>query len=304
MSDQAELLLDARNGVGESPVWDGMRQCLWWVDIPGKALWCWNSATGQARQWTTPEQTGCIALAAGSDTLPHGQWIAAMETGVARLTPLDDGTLDAEWLARVAHPQEGMRFNDGRCDRQGRLRAGTMVADMSLAATSGSLYALDGPAPGPTLRGLEAGYITPNGMAFSPDGQTMYLSDSHPHRQTVWVFDYDLETGTPRDRRVFVDFKPLPGRPDGAAVDADGCYWICGNDAGLVHRFTPAGKLDRSLPVPVKKPAMCAFGGAGQDTLFVTSIRPGGDLSDQPLAGGVFALRPGVRGLDEPRCIA
>ena len=87
-----------------------------------------------------------------------------------------------------------------------------------------------------------------------------------------------------------------------AAVDADGCYWICGNDAGLVHRFTPAGKLDRSLAVPVKKPAMCAFGGAGLDTLFVTSIRPGGDvdLSDQPLAGSVFALRPGVRGLPEP----
>jgi sugar lactone lactonase YvrE len=95
-----------------------------------------------------------------------------------------------------------------------------------------------------------------------------------------------------------------PGRPDGAAVDADGCYWICANDAGLVHRFTPDGRLDRSLAVPVKKPAMCAFGGAGLDTLFVTSIRPGGvDLSDQPLAGGLFALRPGVCGLPEPASI-
>ena len=92
----------------------------------------------------------------------------------------------------------------------------------------------------------------------------------------------------------------LPGRPDGAAVDQDGCYWICGNDAGLVHRFTPEGRLDRSLEVPVKKPAMCAFGGPKLDTLFVTSIRPGGDLSDQPLAGGVFALRPGTQGIPEP----
>ena len=299
MTPQADLVLNARNGVGESPVWDSVRQCLWWVDIPGKAVWCWNSQTGQARHWPTPEQTGCIALAAGSDALPHGQWIAAMETGVACLTPQADGTANCEWIARVTHPQDGMRFNDGRCDRQGRLRAGTMVADMSLAATSGSLYALDAPGE---LRGLEAGYITPNGMAFSPDGRTMYLSDSHPKRQAVWAFDYDTDTGTPHSRRVFIDFKPLPGRPDGAAVDADGCYWICGNDAGLVHRFTPDGQLDRSLPVPVKKPAMCAFGGAGLDTLFVTSIRPGGDLSDQPLAGGVFALRPGVRGLDEPRC--
>lgn len=300
MNGRAELVLDARCGVGESPVWDRARQSLWWVDIPGRTLWCWHSGHGHCRRWATPEQTGCIALAAGSDALPHGQWIAAMETGIARLTPRDDGTLDSEWITRVTHPQEGMRFNDGRCDRQGRLRAGTMVADMSLAATSGSLYAIDA---GGELRGLEAGYITPNGMAFSPDGRTMYLSDSHPLRQTVWVFDYDTDTGTPRDRRVFIDFKPLPGRPDGAAVDEDGGYWICGNDAGLVHRFTPDGRLDRSLPVPVKKPAMCAFGGTAQDTLFVTSIRPGGDLSDQPLAGGVFALRPGVRGLDEPRCV-
>jgi sugar lactone lactonase YvrE len=301
MSQAVDLVLNARNGVGESPVWDSARRCLWWVDIPGKQLWCWSSRTGQARQWPTPEQTGCIALAKDSDALPHGQWIAAMETGVARLTPLEDSSVAFEWIARVTHPQSGMRFNDGRCDRQGRLRAGTMVADMSLAAPSGSLYALEGE---DALRGLEAGYITPNGMAFSPDGRTMYLSDSHPNRQTVWTFDYDTDTGTPHNRRVFIDFKPLAGRPDGAAVDESGGYWICGNDAGLVHRFTPDGKLDRSLPVPVKKPAMCAFGGAGLDTLFVTSIRPGGDLSDQPLAGGVFALRPGVRGLDEPRCIA
>jgi sugar lactone lactonase YvrE len=84
-------------------------------------------------------------------------------------------------------------------------------------------------------------------------------------------------------------------------VDAEGCYWICANDAGLIHRFTPDGRLDRSLAVPVQKPSMCAFGGRQLDTLFVTSIRPAGvDLAEQPLAGGVFALRPGVTGLEEP----
>jgi sugar lactone lactonase YvrE len=299
MNTTAELLIDARNGVGESPVWDVQRQSLFWVDIPGRALWCWNAATGQSRQWPTPEMTGCIALAAGSDATVAGRWVAAMETGVAVLTPNEDGTLAHEPLATVQHPQSGMRFNDGRCDRQGRLRAGTMVSDMSLAAPAGSVYAFDGGA----LRALQGGFITPNGMAFSPDGKTMYLSDSHPNVQTVWACDYDTDTGTPHHPRVFIDMKPLPGRPDGAAVDEDGGYWICGNDAGLVHRFTPDGRLDRSLAVPVKKPAMCAFGGSGLDTLFVTSIRPGGDLSDQPLAGGVFALRPGVRGLDEPRCV-
>lgn len=299
MSTTAELVIDARNGVGESPVWDAQRQCLFWVDIPGQALWCWNASTAQARHWPTPEMTGCIALAAGSEATPHGRWVAAMETGVALLTPHDDGTLSHEAVASVQHPKGGMRFNDGRCDRQGRLRAGTMVMDMSLAAPAGGLYALDAGA----LRSLQGGFITPNGMAFSPDGQTMYLSDSHPNVQTIWAYQYDTDTGTPHSPRVFVDMKPLPGRPDGAAIDTDGGYWICANDAGLVHRFTPDGRLDRSLAVPVKKPAMCAFGGSGLDTLFVTSIRPGGDLADQPLAGGVFALRPGMRGLDEPHCV-
>ena len=302
MTTTAELVLDARNGVGESPVWDAQRQSLFWVDIPGRALWCWNAGTGTSRHWPTPEMTGCVALAAGSEATPHGRWVAAMETRVAVLTPHDDGTLteDTPALHTVQHVQTGMRFNDGRCDHQGRLRAGTMVMDMSLASPAGSVFALDGTAAPRVLRN---GLITPNGMAFSPDGKTMYLSDSHPDVQTIWACDYDTDTGTPHHPRVFVDMQPLPGRPDGAAVDVDGGYWICGNDAGLVHRFTPDGKLDRSLSVPVKKPAMCAFGGSGLETLFVTSIRPGGDLTDQPLAGGVFALRPGVRGLAEPLCI-
>ena len=191
-----------------------------------------------------------------------------------------------------------MRFNDGRCDRQGRFLAGTMMINMACIPRSGCVYSYQ---KNSGLKKLLDGFITPNGMAFSPDGRTMYLSDSHPSVQCVWAFDYDIVRGTPSNRRLFIDMNPLPGRPDGAAIDEDGCYWICGNDAGLIHRFTPEGKLDRSLPVPVKKPAMCAFGGPTMDILFVTSMRPEGiDLSDQPLAGGVLALYPGVRGLPEP----
>jgi sugar lactone lactonase YvrE len=288
----AELLLDARNAVGESPVWVVAEQALYWSDIPNRTMSRWRE-DGSVASWTLPEMAGCIA------TDGQGGWIAGMETGVFRLSlPSGGGAVQAARLAPVRHASTGMRFNDGRCDRQGRLRAGTMVMDMGLAKADGVLYGL-----GPDgLHAIEAGFLTPNGMAFSPDGRTMYLSDSHPHSQQVWAYDYDAATGTPRNRRLFIDMRPVPGRPDGAAVDADGCYWICGNDAGLVHRFTPDGRLDRSLAVPVKKPAMCAFGGAGLDTLFVTSIRPGGDVSDQPLAGGLFALRPGVRGLAEPAC--
>jgi sugar lactone lactonase YvrE len=289
----AELILEARNATGESPVWHAAEQALYWVDIPARRLNCWTPATGQQRSWLAPEMLACIAPMASANN-----WVAGAESGVFQLTPQTDGQVAFESLAPVSHARPGMRFNDGRCDRQGRFLAGTMLMNMAAGVRAGCVYSYQ---KNSGLSKLLDGFITPNGMAFSPDGRTMYLSDSHPSVQSVWAFDYDTATGTPSNRRLFIDMNPLPGRPDGAAVDVDGCYWICGNDAGLVHRFTPGGKLDRSLAVPVKKPAMCAFGGAGLDTLFVTSIRPEGiDLSDQPLAGGVFALRPFVRGLPEP----
>ena len=293
---QVELVLDARNGTGESPVWCAAERALYWVDIPARELLRWAADSGEVSRWLAPEMLGCIApLGSGTG------WMAGAETGLFRLDPGADGALGFECLAPVNHAMPGMRFNDGRCDRQGRFLAGTMMMNMAASPRSGCVYSYQKTSG---LTKLLDGFITPNGMAFSPDGRTMYLSDSHPSVQSVWAFDYDTETGTPSNRRLFIDMNPLPGRPDGAAIDADGCYWICGNDAGLIHRFTPDGKLDRSLAVPVKKPAMCAFGGAGLDTLFVTSIRPEGiDLSDQPLAGGVFALRPGVRGLPEPACL-
>jgi len=144
------------------------------------------------------------------------------------------------------------------------------------------------------------GFITPNGMAFSPNGKIMYLSDSHPKVQKIWSFDYDTATGAIGEQKLFLDMQVIPGRPDGAAVDTDGCYWICGNDAGVVYRITPRGEIDQTITLPVKKPSMCSFGGEKMDTLFVTSIRPDGiDLSDQPLAGGVFAVSTPYQGIAE-----
>ncbi|WDY56224.1 SMP-30/gluconolactonase/LRE family protein [Pseudomonas sp. PSKL.D1] len=286
----AELLVDARNATGESPVWHPEENALYWVDIPAGRLHRWQ-ADGQTRTWQGEEMLGCIALAG------DGKWLGAREHGICLLTPGDDGRLHAEPAAAVEHAREQMRFNDGRCDRQGRFWAGTLQTNLGGEPT-GALYRFE-----PHLEVLPArldGFKVPNGMAFSPDGRTMYLSDSHPSVQTIWAYDYDIDTGTPHNRRVFVDMNQHPGRPDGAAVDVEGCYWICAIDAGLVLRFTPDGRLDRALEVPVKKPTMCAFGGARMDTLFVTSIRPQGvDLSDQPLAGGVFALDPGVTGIAE-----
>lgn len=291
MTANVERIGTMRCGVGESPVWHAGEQALYWTDIPGRTLWRWN-VEGHADAWTLPEMAGCIAMTSNG-------WAMAMETGIflapqpkagAELAPF-------ERLATVEHARLDMRFNDGRSDRQGRFWAGTMVFDTALGLPVGKLYRLDADA---ARRGrVDAvidDLIVPNGLAFSPDGKTMYLSDSHASRQMVWAFDYDVDSGTPHNRRVFIGMNAHPGRPDGAAVDADGCYWICGNDAGLVHRFTPDGRLDRSIAIPTSKPAMCAFGGPGFDTLFVTSIAIEGD----PLSGATFAVRPGVRGLPEP----
>jgi sugar lactone lactonase YvrE len=288
---QTELILDGKNAVGESPLWHVGEQALYWVDIPAKALHRWTLGQG-VQYWHASEMIGCIAMHAA------GGFIASMESGIFHAHLSADGALKETRLASITHPKPGMRFNDGRCDRQGRFLAGTMLMNMTDSRQEGCVVCYENKRD---LKQMIRGLFTPNGMAFSPDGRTMYLSDSHPKSQQIWAFDYDTQTGTPSNRRVFVDMTSLPGRPDGAAVDTDGCYWICGNDAGLIHRFTPQGKLDQSLPVPVKKPAMCAFGGADMKTLYVTSIRPANmDLSDQPLAGAVFALRPGAQGIEEP----
>jgi len=291
MLNAFERIGDMRCGVGESPVWHAVEAALYWTDIPNRMLWRFDPATGRSDHWSLPEMTGSMAMTA------DGGWLLAMESGLFRIGRLVPGNA-AELPRRVAtvpHVRSDMRFNDGRCDRQGRFWAGTMVQDTALGAAQGRLYRFD--ATSGVLDMHREGMITPNGLAFSPDGRTMYLSDSHPSRQSVWVFDYDTDAGVPANGRLFIDMHNYPGRPDGAAIDEDGCYWICGNDAGQIHRFTPNGRLDRSVAVPFAKPAMCAFGGAGLDTLFVTSIRT--DESD-PLSGAVVALRPGVRGVAEP----
>ncbi|MBV7513778.1 SMP-30/gluconolactonase/LRE family protein [Pseudomonas sp. PDM25] len=290
---QAELIVDARNAVGECPVWVPEENALYWVDIPAGGLQRWSADTGHVHAWRAPQMLACIARHR------DGGWVAGMESGFFHLHPHNDGSLDSNLLAPVEHTRTDMRLNDGRCDRQGRFWAGSMVLNMGANAADGMLYRYSAGQRGPVEAQL-SGFIVPNGLGFSPDGRTMYLSDSHPLVQQIWAFDYDTDSGTPSNRRLFVDMNQFAGRPDGAAVDAEGCYWICANDAGLIHRFTPDGRLDRSLAVPVKKPSMCAFGGSRLDTLFVTSIRPGDDHDEQSLAGGVFALNPGVKGLPEP----
>lgn len=288
---EISVLLPSRDQVGESPVWSVAEQALYWVNIEGRSIRRFDWASQTLQTWQMPERVGCIALSTRNTV------IAAMETGVFEVTLADTPVL--KLLASVQHATPNMRFNDGRCDASGRLWVGSMQMDMSLAAADGALYCLDeNGLSAPKLTGL----ITPNGSAFSPDGRCMYLSDSHPSRQDIWTFDFDVQTATLSNRRPWLNMQNLPGRPDGAAVDSQGCYWICGNDAGRVHRFSPVGALLQSFAVPVSKPAMCAFGGPLLDHLFVTSIIPGkpADGFDASLDGAVFVIQPGVRGLAEP----
>lgn len=278
--------------VGESPVWDAGQGAWMWVDIPARRIWRYDPASGATRSWNTPEMTACMAIA------ESGGVIAGMETGLFALSLGDAQLAGSSLLAAPPELKAGMRFNDGRCDRQGRFWSGIMVLDMAQARAEGHLYrysAQDG-ISAPVVSNL----IVQNGLCFSPDGRTMYLSDSHGSRQLVWAFDYDPETGTPSRQRVFVDMNLHPGRPDGAAMDVDGCYWICGNDEGVVLRFTPSGTLDRVIELPMKKPSMCAFGGADMGSLLVTSISAGAP-PDDAWAGATVVVRPGVQGMPEAR---
>ena len=290
---RAERVTDPVDAVGESPVWRAMEESLYWVDIARRRIHRLHLASGRRDSWTTPEAVACIAFAA------DGSIVAGMESGIFGVRLGEGGAVDATRLAAPRFPMPGMRFNDGRCDRQGRFWAGTMHTDMPAANAVGELYRYT------EEEGLSESFaralLTQNGLAWSPGGERMYLSDSHPNARVIWAYDYECDSGTPYGRRVFVDMRNHAGRPDGAAVDADGCYWTCANDSGQVLRFTPAGALDRAVALPVKKPSMCAFGGARLDTLYVTTIQPAKpeDAAAQPLAGAVFALRPGVQGLAE-----
>lgn len=273
--------------VGESPVWDARDNAWYWVDIVGKRVWRLD-ASGALRHWATSEMVACLA------PRESGGLIAGMESGIFSLALDESGQAVGTLLASPSSLGEGKRFNDGRCDRQGRFWSGTMVMDMAAARAEGELYRYD--AEQGLSQPVVSELVTQNGLAWSPDGRTMYLSDSHPSSRLIWAFDYDVETGMPSNRRVFADLHQHVGRPDGAAVDADGCYWICANDAGCLLRFAPDGKLDRRVNVPMMKPSMCAFGGDDLSTLLVTSI-VSGKPEDAEWGGAVVMLRPGVQGV-------
>ncbi len=280
-------VLDVRASLGECPVWSGSEQVLYWVDINAPALNRFDPATGGNVAMPMPESIGCFALRRGGGfvvALRGGFWLAGADGALTK--KVGDAPYDP------AHH----RFNDGRCDPQGRFVAGYMNERRD--ANTAALVRLDTDF---TQTRLLDGMMISNGVAFSPDGRTMYHTDTPT--QIVHAYDYAAGAGKPTHPRVFVRFTQEGDRPDGAAVDRDGCYWVALYRGGKVVRIAPDGRVLATFAVPAMCPTMCAFGGPDLETLYVTSarqMREPEELARLPHSGGIFAMQVDVPGLPEP----
>jgi len=275
--------------LGEGPIWDVREQALYWVDIRKPAVQRYDWATRTVKSWSMPEMVGSLAVR------EKGGLVVALKSQIA-FFDLATGALD-----RIASPEvgrEAMRFNDGKCDRQGRFWAGTMN-DVT-RDPEGTLYRLD------PVRGcvsMERGIRIPNSLAWSVDSRTLYFADS-PLR-TIFSYPFDPATGEIGAPLSFATVE-APAIPDGATVDAEGCLWSAHYDGWRVVRFMPDGRIDRVIDLPVQRPTSCQFGGPDLSVLFVTTARQKltpQELATQPLAGALLALDVGVRGVAEARYV-
>lgn len=283
-----ECLIETGSILGEGALWDDRAAVLWWVDITARRIHRTDPASGAHESFDLPEEPGSLAVR------ESGGLVLAMESGFHFFDPAT-GALRPIIDPEPGHPEN--RFNDGKPDREGRFWAGSMHRDGS--APSAALYRLDADL---SCHRLLTGIHVSNGLAWSPDGRVLYHADSMTRQ--VWRFPFDRDRGVPGARQLFADTGPLGGLPDGATVDAEGCYWLALAFAGKIVRFDPDGRLMETIVLPVDLPTCVGFGASGLGTLFITTAtlgRPASELSGQPLAGGLFALDPGVRGLPEAR---
>ncbi|MEJ7138012.1 SMP-30/gluconolactonase/LRE family protein [Amphibiibacter pelophylacis] len=271
--------------LGESPVWSSAERSLYWVDILGMRIHCWSALEGQSRFWDMPAAPGSLGLVDG------GGLVVALKSGIHRFDPQNGN------LSLLTHPEvhrPGNRYNDGKVSPDGRFFVGTMD-DAPDKQPVASLYAIGS---GHHYRWVKSGLKVSNGLAWSPDGRWMYHSDSRWAK--VWRHSYDVETGAVGPAQEWIDYLPQWGRPDGAAVDAEGCYWSCGVSAGRINRFDPDGRLMDFGVLPVSHPTMPCFGGDGGKTLFITTLRaevPPDILPGTPLAGATLAMTVDVPGV-------
>ena len=288
---EVTCVLDAQARVGECPMWHDAERRLYWVDSGAGTIHRFDPASGVNESRTPPEAIGSFGFRA------RGGLVVAAKSGFG----FYDFDADRFELAARVNERDDVMFNDGRVGPGGQFFAGTMGSPIRLGDHGQALYRFD---PDGQVTMLVDGIGTANGLAFSPDGATLYHSDSLPDVQTIWAWDHDPASGAIANRRIFATTRDEPGRPDGATVDAEGCYWSAHVDGWALLRYAPDCAIAGRCAMPVQKPSMPAFAGDGLDTLYVTSIGRGGTtpMADgQPTKGGLFALSPGVRGLPEPR---
>ncbi len=282
------VVVHSHNIVGESPIWCPKEQVLYLVDITGQQIHCFKPGDGSYRSWTLPE------IVTSLSTRAKGGLILTLHKNFAFY---DLQTEAPDILAAPEPDRPDNRFNDGKCDRQGRLWAGTMGAK-DWNAASGALYRYE---PGGRITLMQDQVKCSNGTGWSPDARTMYYTESF--RYGIFAYDFDPATGAIENRRPFVTLDPSgPGFPDGLTVDTEGFVWSAQPVYGRLVRYDPQGKMERIIALPVSRGTSCIFGGPDYRTLYITSatetLTPD-ELKEEPLAGSTFAFEPGIQGIPE-----
>ena len=296
-----ECLIECANYLGEGPVWDVREGCLYWVDSTGRrvgkpAIWRYDPKTGTTRSWMLDRDVGAMALRA------EGGAVLALNDGFY-LFDFDSGA--TELIRHVTDDATRARLNDGKCDRRGRFFAGGMDDKEELGLCS--LWRLD---PDLSLTAVDTGIICSNGPCWSPDDKTFYFADTFKHE--IWAYDYDIDAGQISNRRVFASTKNDLGFADGSTVDAEGFVWNAQVISGDLIRYSPDGRVERRIGMPVRNITSVMFGGDRLDDIYVTSMarvqHPAThdhflvETKPQFAAGGLFRIRGlGIKGLPEAR---
>ena len=288
VSPAVEAVIRGEDQLGETPLWCDRTRKLWWLDIERPKLQSYDPDTGAHEVISLPGTfAGTQALTElGGHLLAEDLTLYLREPGAA-------GTA----AVAVVESDVDNRLNDGRVDARGRFWVGTM--DNQLRRPNGALYRVD---PDGAIVRVASDVIVSNGIAFSPDGKTLYFTDTRRH--VCYGYDLDLDDGVVTSRRVFADHASSGDRPDGACVDVDGCIWMAFFAGGRIVRHRPDGTVDRVVPLPVTNPTCLCFGGVDLRTLYVTSatkfLSPE-QRDAEPLAGALLAIEGLGQGLPEHR---
>ena len=280
-----EVAVAERAIIGESPTWSSEEQALYWVDIKAPALYRYSPVTQHIKSWRLTSEVGAFALCTNNGA------VVGLRQGIFRL---DFGTGALHQLAPPPFDPRLFRFNEGICDQTGRFWVGVMFDPLAGGQVPQKGYLHSFTMEGGLKREDDYAELH-NGMAIGVDGTQFFMS--HSNEGKIFVRDFDALSGTLGVPMEFARISSDVGIPDGAAIDADGCYWCAIHGGGRLRRYTPGGKIDREILLPVSKPTMCAFAGERLDLLYVTSASEGIG-SNEPMAGALLRLEPGVRGLE------